>query len=398
MTATTTNPVGAPEAYDRILRGVADLKTPEALKAKLAKGKPLRVKLGADPTAADLHLGHAVVLRKMRQFQDLGHQAVLIIGDYTAQVGDPSGKSQTRPTLSEDEVKNNAQTYIDQIGKILDLGKLEVRWNGEWFRGLQFLDVIKLAGKLTVARMLERDDFQKRLKEGTAIGLHELLYPMMQGYDSVKVEADVELGGTDQLFNLLVGRGLQPDFGQEPQVCLMMPILVGLDGTRKMSKSYGNYIGIADPPEAQYGKAMSIPDAAMRDWFTLATDVPLAEVDALLAGHPNEAKKRLAWEIAAIYHGKAGADKGAEHFRKTVVEKAAPDEMPTFDVETSPVWIVDLLRGAFKLSGGDARRLVAQGAVSIDGAAVTSVDAKIDVKGGEVLKAGKRQYARLARG
>jgi tyrosyl-tRNA synthetase len=262
---------------------------------------------------------------------------------------------------------------------------------------LSFLEVIRLASKLTVARMLERDDFSKRYKENVAIGLHELCYPMMQGYDSVMIQADVELGGTDQLFNLLVGRQLQPDFGQEPQVCLMTPILVGLDGAKKMSKSYGNYVGIAEPGEEQYGKTMSIPDAAMRDWFTLSTDIPLPEVEALLAGHPNEAKKRLAHEIVRIYHGGAAADRAAEHFRKTVVEKAAPDEMPTVAVAQSPIWIVDLLRLAFKLSGSDARRLVAQGAVSIDGAAASDVNAKLEVKGGEVLKAGKRQYARLSR-
>ena len=390
------------DAFDRITRGVADLKTPDALKEKLAKsaktGKPLRVKLGIDPTARDIHLGFAVVLRKLRLFQDLGHQAVLIVGDYTAQVGDPSGKSATRPILSEADVRANAQTYIEQIGKIVDLSKLEVRWNGEWFKKLAFLEVIALASKLTVARMLERDDFSKRLKEQAAIGLHELMYPMMQGYDSVMVEADVELGGTDQLFNLLVGRQLRPDFGQESQVCLMTPILVGLDGAKKMSKSYGNYIGIAESPEEQYGKTMSIPDAAMRGWFTLCTDVPLAEVDAVLAGHPNDAKKRLAFEIVSIYHGKAGAERGAEHFRKTVVEKAAPEAMPEYKVAESPIWIVKLVAGAFSLSNSDARRLVGQGAVSIDGVVTRDDKANVEPRTGQVLKAGKRQYARLSVG
>jgi tyrosyl-tRNA synthetase len=391
MTTQTTDPA---RAFELITRGV-EVKTPEALRAKLAKGKRLRVKLGADPTSKDLHLGHAIVLRKMRLFQDLGHQAVLIIGDYTAQVGDPTGKSATRPILSGDEVKKNAQTYIDQIGKIVDVPKLEVRWNGEWFSKLQFLDVIKLAAKFTVARLLERDDFQKRMKEQQPLGFHELMYPMMQAYDSVMVEADIELGGTDQLFNLLAGRGLQPDFGQEPQVCITSPLLVGLDGAKKMSKSYDNYVGIAEPPEQQYGKSMSIPDALMRDWYTLCTEVPLAEVEQILAGHPNEAKKRLAHEIVRTYHGDAGAERGAEHFRKTVVEKAVPDEMPEHVVATSPVWIVELLRGAFKLSGSDARRLVQQGAVSVDGAAIADVDHKVEVRDGQVLKAGKRQYSRL---
>ncbi len=386
------------EQFDRIVRGIADLKTPESLKEKLAKGRPLRIKLGIDPTARDIHLGFAVVLRKLRLFQDLGHQAVLIVGDYTAQVGDPSGKSSTRPILAEGEVRANAQTYIEQIGKIVDLARLEVRWNGEWFAKLQFLDVIKLTSKLTVARMLERDDFEKRLREKAPVGLHELLYPMMQGYDSVMIQSDLELGGTDQLFNLLVGRQIQPDFGQEPQVCLMTPILVGLDGAKKMSKSTGNYIGIAEPPEQQFGKTMSIPDAALRDWFVLATDVPLPEVESILAGHPNEAKKRLAREIVTLYHGADAAARAAEHFQKTVVEKAAPDEMPTFAVAASPAWIVALVADAFKLSRSDARRLVTQGAVSVDGEAVKDVDAKIEVKAGAVLKAGKRLYARLALG
>jgi len=383
-----------------LLRGVADVKSAESLEQKLKKGKPLRVKLGIDPTASGIHLGFAVVLRKLRCFQDLGHKAVLLFGDYTAQVGDPSGKSSTRPLLTGEEVRANAMTYLEQIAKILvttDPARFELRWNSEWFAKMGFLEVIRLAGKLTVARMIERDDFNKRLKENQPVGLHELLYPMMQGYDSVMLEADVELGGTDQLFNLLVGRQLQPDFGQEPQVCLMMPILTGLDGSRKMSKSYGNTIGITEAPESQYGKTMSIPDAAMKDWFTLATDVPLEEVAAILAGHPNEAKKRLAHEIVTIYHGPVAAQGAAEHFRKTVVEKAAPDEMPAFAVTASPVWIVDLLKGAFGLSGSDARRLVTQGAVSIDGEAVKDPNAKIDVKGGETLKAGKRQYARLTR-
>jgi tyrosyl-tRNA synthetase len=385
-----------PQDFDAVMRGVTDVKTADALRDKLRKNVPLRVKLGIDPTARDIHLGFAVVLRKLRLFQDLGHQAVLIVGDYTAQVGDPSGKSATRPLLSEEEVRANAETYIRQIGKIVDLSRLEVRWNGEWFSRMAFLDVIRLAGKLTVARMIERDDFAKRLKEGQPVGLHELCYPMMQGYDSVMVRSDIELGGTDQLFNLLVGRQLQPDFGQEPQVCLMTPLLVGLDGARKMSKSYGNTIGIAEPPEEQYGKAMSIPDAIMRDWFLLCTEVPLAEIDALLAGHPNEAKKRLAREIVRIYHGEEAAERAALHFRKTVVEKAAPEEMPTVAVAASPVWVVDLLRSAFGLSGSDARRLVQQGAVSLDGRALTDVNEKLEVTPGAVLKAGKRQYARIS--
>jgi tyrosyl-tRNA synthetase len=385
---------------DALLRGIVDVKTREDLERKLAKGRPLRVKLGIDPTGSSIHVGFAVVLRKLRQFQDLGHQAVIIVGDYTALVGDPSGRNATRPLLTEAEVKANAATYIEQMGKILDLARLEVRWNSEWFSKMSFLEVIGLASKLTVARMLERDDFAKRMKEQAPISLHELLYPMMQGYDSVMLQADIELGATEQLFNLLVGRQLQPQFGQEPQVCMMTPILVGTDGVRKMSKSYGNIVGIADPPEEQYGRTMSIPDASMRDWFVLCTSVPEAEIEALLAGHPRDAKDRLAREIVTIYHGPEAAERAAAAFRRQFAEKEVPSEMPDYAVPAAEVaegraWIVALLRGAFKLSGSDARRLVAQGAVSLDGEAVRDEQAKVEVRSGRVLKAGKRQFARL---
>jgi tyrosyl-tRNA synthetase len=389
------------ETIDALMRGVVDVKTREDLARKLAAGRPLRVKFGIDPTSRDIHVGHAVPLRKLRQFQDLGHTAVLIVGDYTALVGDPSGRNATRPLLAEDEVKANAATYLEQLGKILDMPKVEVRWNSEWFARMPFLEVIRLAARLTVARMLERDDFEKRMAARAPIGLHELLYPMMQGYDSVMVRADVEIGATEQLFNLLVGRQLQPDFGQEPQVCMTLPILVGIDGQRKMSKSYGNYIGIADAPEEQYGRTMKIPDAIMREWFLLCTSVPEAEIDALLRGHPMEAKHRLAREIVALYHGPEAAERGAEHFRRTVQEKEVPDEMPVYAVPAAEVaagraWIVGLVRGAFRCSGSEARQLIAQGAVSIDGRPVRDADAKVEVKAGTVLKAGKRRYARLA--
>lgn len=388
---------------DALLRGVVDVKTREDLVKKLALGRPLRVKFGIDPTSRDIHVGHAVPLRKLRQFQDLGHQAVLIVGDYTALLGDPSGRNATRPLLTEAEVRENAKTYIDQIGKIVDVPRVEVRWNSEWFSKMQFLDTIRLAARLTVARMLERDDFAKRLAAQAPISLHELLYPMMQGYDSVMVKADLELGATEQLFNLLVGRGLQPDLGQEPQVCMTLPILVGTDGARKMSKSYGNYVGISEAPEEQYGKTMSIPDAAMRDWFILCTALPESEVDQLIARHPMEAKRRLAREVVRTYHGDDSAARAEEHFSKTVVHKQAPEEMkelklaPSYFVDGS-VWIVDLVRLAFGFSGSESRRLVQQGAVSIDGVPVKDVDAKIAVKPGAVLKAGKRAYARIQTG
>ncbi|MHC4393369.1 MAG: tyrosine--tRNA ligase [Planctomycetota bacterium] len=385
---------------EKILRGVAQLETKDALESKLKLGRPLRVKLGIDPTSRDIHLGFAVVLRKLRLFQDLGHQAVLIVGDYTAQVGDPTGKNETRPILTEEQVRGNAENYIEQIGKIVDLEKLEVRYNGEWFSKLQFLEVIALCSKLTVAQMLQRDDFQKRLGGGLPVGLHELMYPMMQGYDSVMIEADIELGGTDQLFNLLVGRQLQPRFDQEPQVCLMTPLLVGTDGTRKMSKSYGNYVGIAEAPEQQYGKTMSIPDALMRDWFIHATEVAEADIDTILAGHPNEAKHRLAYEIVKVYHGEAGAEAGREHFRKTVQQRQLPDDIPDFaidaaDLEDGQLPLVTLVSKAFGRSRSDARRLIQQKAVAIEGEAVTDVHAKVTPEDGQILRAGKRKYVRI---
>lgn len=387
---------------NQLLRGVADIKTVSDLQTKLALGRPLRVKLGIDPTASNIHLGFAVVLRKLRAFQDLGHQAVLIVGDHTAQVGDPSERNATRPILTEAQVKANAESYLEQIGQIVDLDRLEVRYNGEWFSDMRLLDVIRLASRLTVARMIERDDFDKRLKAGQPVGLHELLYPMMQGYDSVMVEADVELGGRDQLFNLLVGRQLQPLFEQPPQVCMMMPLLVGTDGVRKMSKSYGNTIGIRETAEEQYGKSMSIPDALMRDWFTLCTDLSAADLDVLLAGHPREAKHRLAHEIARIYHGPEAAEAAREHFHKTVVNKEVPDDIAQFAIGADlleadgGVWIVALVAAAFGKSRGDARRLVRQGAVQLGGEPVTDENLRCKPEAGALLKAGKRAWVQIA--
>jgi len=296
-----------------IRRGVVQICEEDELRRKLARGTPLRVKLGVDPTAADLHLGFTVVLRKLRQFQDLGHQAVLIIGTYTAQVGDPSGRDKSRPQISEETVRDNARLYLQQAGKILNLDALDVRYNGDWFKSLAFMDVIRLLAKSTVARTLEREDFSARLAAGTPIYLHEIVYPLMQGYDSVVVNADVELGGNDQTFNLMVGRDLQREAGQEPQVCLTMPLLEGLDGVRKMSKSFGNYVGINDAPNDMFGKLMSVSDALMWKYYELLTDIDLQELTALRAGvadgtvHPMEAKKQLAGAIVAAYHGAAAA-------------------------------------------------------------------------------------------
>jgi len=374
------------------------------LQRSLDENRPLRVKLGVDPTAPDIHLGHTVVLRKLRQFQDLGHTAVLIIGDYTAMVGDPSGRSKTRPQLTYADVEANAKTYVDQVARILRSDRLEVVRNGGWFRKMTFLEVLRLASKMTVARMLERDDFARRYAEGTPIAIHEFLYCLMQGQDSVEVQADVELGGTDQTFNLLVGRNLQRDAGLEPQICITTPILPGLDGVEKMSKSLGNHIGITDPPsgaDGMFGKVMSIPDTLMRDYYVLLTSVPLDEVAELLADHPREAKARLAREIVAFYHSPEAADEASAEFDRVFRHGDVPEDMPehTLDpsiLEEGCVWIVRLVGSAgLAASSSEARRLVQQGAVSIDGERVDDIEARVHVAGGEILKVGKRKFARL---
>ena len=373
----------------------------ERLKASAETGKPMRVKLGMDPTAPDIHLGHSVVLRKMRQFQDLGHKAVLIIGDYTARVGDPTGVNKTRPVLSGDDIDRNAKTYFDQAGKILDTSpaKLEVRPNGEWLKDLSFADVLKLASQMTVARMMERDTFEQRFKAGVPIGVHEFLYPLMQGYDSVCVEADVELGGTDQTFNNLVGRGMQEKAGQKPQIVLIMPILVGLDGTEKMSKSKGNYIGITDQPNDMFGKVMSIPDSLMANYYTLLTAVPADEVAVLCDGeqtHPRQAKAKLGQLIVEQYYGAEAAQAAEAEFSRIFSDGNIPTDMPEIPLPGGGVKLVDLMVSAgFAKSKGEARRLITQNAVSIDDEKISDVDAVMTAKGGEVLKVGKRRFGKL---
>jgi tyrosyl-tRNA synthetase len=389
---------------DALKRGVVSVTTEAELKAKLERsvktGNPLRVKLGVDPTAPDIHLGHTVVLRKLRQFQDLGHQAVLIIGDYTARVGDPTGREKTRPALSPEAIEGNAKTYLDQAGRVLDVSRLEVVRNGDWLGPLRFEKLLALAAHVTVARFLERDDFSERYKKGVPIGLHEFLYPVMQGYDSVVVRADVELGGTDQTFNLLVGRDFQREAGQEPQVAMTLPILVGLDGARKMSKSYGNHVGVAEDPNTQFGKTMSIPDAAMKDWFTLLTTVDLAEVAALAdpaKTHPREAKDRLGREIVKAFHGEAAARGASEHFARVVSRKERPDVIPvkTLAPGTAPEPDGIPLPRAIKDLGlapstSAARALIAQGAVEINDTRVTNVNHKWKPNPDDVWKVGKK--------
>ena len=402
------------EQMERIRRGAADIVPEQALVRKLTSsrhtGKLLRVKLGLDPTAPDIHIGNAVPLHKLRTFQDLGHHAVLIIGDYTATVGDPSEQNAMRPQLSHDDVMAYAQTYLDQVGKIVDLDEAEVVMNGDWFAQMTFADVIRLAANMTVARCLERDDFRKRLDDGRPIGVHEMLYPLMQAYDSVMVKADVELGGTDQLFNILAGRELQRAMGQEPQVVVTNPLLEGLDGVQKMSKSKGNYIGISEAPEAIFGKAMSIPDALMQKYFILATAVPMPRLEELLAedAHPRDAKVALARAIVERYYDRAAADRAEEEFNRVFRARELPTDMPEVAVPDDEltdgrIWVVNLLKLAgCASSGGEARRLVAQGGVSLGADAgslevIKDTEAQLDFADGAILKVGKRRFFRLRR-
>jgi tyrosyl-tRNA synthetase len=382
-------------------RGADEIISEPELAKKLALGRPLRVKYGADPSAPDLHVGHSVPIRKLRQFQDLGHQVVFLIGDFTARIGDPSQRSETRKMMTRDEVLANAKTYEEQIYKILDPEKTEIAFNSTWCEAMKFQDVLELTAKHTVARMLERDDFEKRYRGNIPISIVEFLYPLVQAVDSVALKADVEMGGTDQKFNMLAARDIQRQYGQEPQVVVTMPILAGTDGVRKMSKSYGNGIGINEPAGEIFGKVMSIPDTLMREYFVLLTEVPEAEIEQLLAGHPRAAKARLARAVTARYQGAAAADEAAAAFDRVHRDHEAPAEMPTValapgDVKDGRVWIVRLVvKAGFAASNGEARRLVRQGAVSLDGAKVADADADIAVDGSPVLQVGKRHFARV---
>jgi tyrosyl-tRNA synthetase len=394
-----------PGKIDRLLtRRVAEVVVADSLKKKLLSGRRLRVKLGVDPTAPDLHIGHAVPLKKLREFQDMGHQVVLIIGDYTARVGDPTGKSKTRPMLTEADVKRNAETYLAQAGKVLDVKKLEIRWNGEWFSKMDFNSVIALAAQFTVARMIERDDFSNRLKEGTDVHLHELMYPMMQAYDSIMVEADVEIGGTDQKFNILAGRDLQRKMGKPEQDCMFLgPILVGTDGVKKMSKSLGNYVGVSEAPEEMFGKIMSIPDAAMRDWFLLATDMPEDGIRDLLGAcaagkmNPRDAKVRLAKEIIAMYHSARAADAAEERFKAVFQKKEVPDDVPECAVAGGKRGLAELLvETKLVASKSEARRQIEQGGVKVGGEVVNDAAATVVVgKKPTLIQKGKRHFVNV---
>jgi tyrosyl-tRNA synthetase len=390
-----------------IRQGSAQIIGEEELHAKLGQDRPLLVKYGADPSAPDLHLGHTVVLRKLRQLQDLGHTVQFLIGDFTAMIGDPSGRSTTRPALTREQIESNARTYQDQVFKILHPDRTQIVFNSAWNAPLAFADVIRLASHYTAARILERDDFEQRLAAGRPIGLHELLYPLIQGYDSVILKSDLELCGTDQIFNCLVARALQQDYGQEPEVILAMPLLEGLDGVQKMSKSLGNYVGITDPPQDMFGKLMSIPDTLMAKYFELLTDLPPAEkagiIRDLAAGHlhPRDAKVRLARQIVQQYHGQAAAEQAAAEFERVFRHKDLPAEMPELKLSASEtvggrIWIVKLVhRSALVASKAEAQRLIKQGAVELDQEKITDPTLDVAVRNGSVLQIGKRNFMKI---
>lgn len=382
-------------------RGIVDIVSEEELIAKLKQGRPLRVKVGFDPTAPDIHLGHTVVLQKMRQFQDAGHEVICLIGDFTGMIGDPSGRSSTRPPLTRKEVLENARTYQEQVKKILDSSKTIMAYNSEWMDNMVVSDFIKLTSIQTVARMLERDDFKKRFQGQHPISIHEFLYPFIQGYDSVALKADVELGGTDQIFNLLMGRDVQKAFGQEQQVVMTLPLLEGTDGIQKMSKSYNNYIGVDDTPSDMFGKIMSVSDGLMWKYYELLSSRSLGEIQDLRervgngSQHPMEAKMNLAHEIVQRYHGRAEADLARESFVKVFKEKSLPEDMPEIALALERPWIGSVLKEAALVgSTSEAKRLVAQGGVSIDDEKVTDGELVL-AKGTFVIKVGKRRFARV---
>jgi tyrosyl-tRNA synthetase len=385
----------ASEQLAVLTRGIVTIHSEKELSAKLARGKPLRVKLGVDPTSPDIHLGHAVGLRKLRQFQELGHHIVLIIGDFTAMIGDPSGRSSTRPPLTYDEVMANAKTYTEQAFLVLDKEKTEVVFNGSWFKQMNFLEVIKLNARVTLQQMLQREDFKNRVAQGHEVRLHELQYPIMQGWDSVVVRADVEIGGSDQLFNILVGRDLQKEEGQEPQVCMTLPLLEGLDGVKKMSKSLGNYVGLTDAPKEMFGKLMSIPDELMSKYYLLVLG---EEMDAAM--HPMEAKKQLAAKCVAVYHSQSAAQECREdwdiRFSKRDLSSAELPEITLTDRKD----LLGVVLHAFTtlgatISGGDARRLIQQGSIQLNGEKITDPKTTPEWKAGDVLKLDKKRTVRI---
>ncbi|MBD3404101.1 tyrosine--tRNA ligase [candidate division GN15 bacterium] len=400
--------------WAEISRGTVDLlpeqEFREKIKRSIATGTPLRVKQGFDPTSPDIHIGHTVGLRKLKQFQDLGHQIVLIVGDYTAMVGDPSERSSTRPMLTYEEIWRNAETYQDQFFRVLDRERTEVRANSEWFKEMGFQEIIQLASKITVARLLERDDFSKRMKAQTPISMHELFYPLMQAYDSVAITADIEIGATEQTFNLLAGRTIQEAYGVAPQVILTLPILVGLDGVKKMSKSLGNYIGIEESPREIFGKAMSIPDNLIYSYFELATDITLEELREIGKSledpgvNPMEIKKKLAERLVDMYHAEGDGAAARAEFERIFSKGQLPDHMPEMtanevrklDLDPSKIYLVHLMtRAGMSKSNGEARKLIGGGGVTLNGEKVTDADFEFSLAGEQILKVGKRRFLKL---
>ena len=393
------------EQLTLIRRGAEEIIPEDILKKKLERSKeadtPLIIKLGCDPSRPDLHIGHGVVLRKLRHFQDLGHQAVLVIGDFTAMIGDPSGRNKTRPQLTLEEARSNAESYVEQSKVILDIDKLKIVYNSDWLNNMNFNDVVKLASSYTVARMLERDDFTKRFQSETPILLHEFLYPLAQGQDSVELNADVELGGTDQKFNLLVGRDLQKANSQNPQCIITLPLLEGTDGIDKMSKSYGNDIGLHDKPEDMYGKTLSISDDMIVKWFTLAADADETAVksaESRLADssvNPMEVKRELARAVVELYYGAETANDAENHFNTVVVGKGIPDDIPEYTLSSEDQITNVIFNAGLLKSKGEARRMIKQGAVKLDGESITDIQATITPSGEQILKIGKRRFLKV---
>ena len=380
-----------------LAKGSVETISTAELAAKLALGRPLRIKLGMDPTAPDLHLGHSLTLKKLRDFQDAGHTVIFLVGDFTAMIGDPTGRSETRKPLSREQIERNAETYRAQAFKILDRERTEVRFNSEWMNEMGVRRLIEIAAKVSVARLLERDDFEKRLADQEPLFLHELLYPVIQGYDSVALEADLEIGGTDQKFNMLVGRELQRHFGLAPQAVMTMPLLEGLDGDRKMSKSYGNYVGLTDKPEDMYGKLMSVPDKLMIRYYELLTKAAPEEIAAVKSGglHPMEAKKCLARAIVAEYHGARAADRAEQYFESKFQRREIPASAQVYRI-AEDLWICELMKQLqFTPSTSEARRLVSQGAVRVDGRTITDMNFRFVPGEHKVLEVGKRRVARI---
>jgi len=398
---------GVEEQLELIERGVVDCISRDELKAKLEKsiktGQPLKIKAGFDPTAPDLHVGHTVLLQKMKHFQELGHEVYFLIGDFTGFIGDPTGKSETRKPLTREDIARNAETYKEQVFKILDPYRTKVAFNSEWLGKISSFDMIRLASELTVARMLERDDFKKRFEGNRPISIHEFLYPLIQGYDSVAMEADVELGGTDQLFNLLVGRDLQRSRGQEPQIVLTLPLLEGLDGVNKMSKSLGNYIGITEDANDIYGKTMSVSDELMFRYFELLSDLTSSEIEELRQGleqgslHPKEVKQKLARELTARFHSDELALQAEQNFENVFAKHDLPDDMAQQSIHADePVWLPKLLVDSGLVnSTSDGRRMIKQNAVSIDGEKVSDTDHNVEPTGSYILKVGKRRFCKV---